>query len=344
MGVSFQTLFRRSRFCAVGEEDEAKQRQNERFASAMIGFALEHDPVFRKHFLIKLCELPPGVKEDDRWKIWVEPKNWGDLVLCHPKLILIVELKIKAELDHHQNPEQHEFSSETNGDSCSGYGYEIVQFARSRGVQDAIYVTIEESSSWKSCYRQIKGLECKSKVWNDLVRDDPSKETDLERDVYDTLAALGVGIFIARKMKNEKLASCGTKPFAVLKGVLAQLDLKYDKRRLLDDNIDNSFGFNLRPEDMPQFNDAFCNLPEPDALIGWFGYEAEPPRMSVWLYHCSARKHRQVIQGIVGKSAKVNEQDENSMYIVPDHYTGGDLGWFEKVLLNLRNARQERRR
>jgi hypothetical protein len=185
---------------------------------------------------------------------------------------------------------------------------------------------------------------------------DPSRETQLERDTYDTLAALGVGIFIARKMQNEKLikfengqlVNYGTKPFAILKGVLAKVQteirddkkrFKYDQKRLLDD--DNSFGFNLRPEDFSLFNDAF----RINGSIGWFGYETEPCRMSVWLY-CPAKKYLPIIETCVGSVGEVSKQDTESLYIFPvlNQHGGGDLEWFRTVLLCLDAHFQRRKR
>ena len=70
--------------------------QQERFATAMIAFAFECDPIFREHFLSNICSNG-DVLPNDGWTVLVEPANWGDLVLKNePRFFIVVELKIWA--------------------------------------------------------------------------------------------------------------------------------------------------------------------------------------------------------------------------------------------------------
>jgi uncharacterized protein YodC (DUF2158 family) len=81
MGADFLTLFRRSRFSTrlggpnmTTEEKKRGMEQCERFAAAMIAFGLTHDPIFRRQFLQKVCELENPPK--DGWEVSVEEHAW----------------------------------------------------------------------------------------------------------------------------------------------------------------------------------------------------------------------------------------------------------------------------
>lgn len=59
-----------------------------------------------------------------------------------------------------------------------------------------------------------------------------SKESTLEADVYNCLTRFGVTIFVARIMKDKKLANKATQPLAVLIGVLAKFGIKFRPKLL----------------------------------------------------------------------------------------------------------------
>src|SRR5256885_16925865 len=96
--------------------------QRERFAVGMIGFSVEHDAEFRARFLERVC----GLKDQSRtegWEVFIEPENWGDLILEHPasRLFLVIEFKIGANLEERQNPSMPRFFTRAKNGERAGY-------------------------------------------------------------------------------------------------------------------------------------------------------------------------------------------------------------------------------
>jgi hypothetical protein len=228
MSVSFRTLFERSKFCGsrkllVADEAERKQimEQHERFAVGAVGFVMDHDPDFPSHFLDRICELrnlPTGGK----WEVLVEPENWGDLVLTHKDLswLVVVEFKIDAVLEDHQNPTKPAFNEPTPAKGAVGYGCGITWFAHDQGLRNVKYVTVEKEASWETGNR-CPNVNCIPSVWKRLMRNDVADESDLEACLYDSLGRLGLYTFLARKMNGMKLANHATAPLDLLISVLA---------------------------------------------------------------------------------------------------------------------------
>src|SRR6184192_2639719 len=152
VSATFTTLFERSRYSSQGrwlglDEAAREQRmdQQERFAVGMIGFALEHDSKFVAHFLERICGLKdlPGT---NGWKILVEPEDWGDLLLKHTdsSSLVVVEFKIGANLEEHQNPSTERFFLPARNGEGAGYGWCIAQFASRENWRQLRYVTVEK--------------------------------------------------------------------------------------------------------------------------------------------------------------------------------------------------------
>lgn len=133
MNANFSTLFERSRYCGWNRlalldkaDKEQLQYQHERFAASIMGFALDHDSKFRRHFLKAICGLAHGVN-DPTWEVSVEPEKWGDLVLRNKALstLIVVEFKIDCPLASHQNPSKRSFNLPPMLGSRPGYGWAI---------------------------------------------------------------------------------------------------------------------------------------------------------------------------------------------------------------------------
>jgi hypothetical protein len=358
MSVSFTTLFERSRLSVegrrVGLDDRAAQQhqeQRERFAVAAIGFALEHDSVFRSHFIGDVCGLK-DISGTNDWNISVELDNWGDLVLKHEasRSLLIAEFKIGADLQDHQNPEKPQFELPRQGGQCAGYGWEIKQLARAEKWTRVQYVTVEERASWQIASRKRDGqITCIPVEWRRFLRSDASQESPLEEDLYDCLGRFGVIEFIARKMNKIKIADVGTVPFAILLGVLAKFGVKF-QAKLLNQCSMEEFGFNVMPQDFP----GVGSLGAPEGQ-GWFGYasyaaDGTPPgpHLYVELWYGAAvgdkSAFRDRIESALLKSGlKRNEfLDEGWGTVVfrpaGDESTEGDMEWFVRVLGALNGA------
>jgi len=169
MSATFATLFERSRYSGrrwwgLDEDDSAREqgmKQQERFAVSMIGLALEHDPKFLAHLLERVCGLK-GLSGAHGWEVFVEPQNWGDLVLKHraSSSFVVVEFKIEANLEEHQNPSTKRFFLPTRTGECAGYGREIAQIASRENWRQLRYVTVEKRASWSKVSREDHNLEC----------------------------------------------------------------------------------------------------------------------------------------------------------------------------------------
>ena len=240
VSATFTTLFERSRYSSQGPrfgiDDELREKRNkqqERFAVGMIGFTLGHDDKFKAHFLESVC----GLKDVPRagcWEVLVEPESWGDLVLKHrdSSSLVVVEFKIGANLEEHQNPSTERFFLATRTGERAGYGWEIAQFAAREKWRQLRYVTVENKASWSRVRKGVHNLECVHAEWRQFLREDVSKESTLEADVYNCLTRFEVTIFVARIMKDKKLANEATQPLAVLIGVLAKFGIKFRPKLL----------------------------------------------------------------------------------------------------------------
>jgi hypothetical protein len=348
MAVSLIDLFARSRFrqtripSADKEEEARRCEQKERFAVAMIGLVLQHDASFREHFLKNICGMESD-STDDSWDIAVEPANWGDLVMeqrggGRPRQLLVVEFKIEAELAAHQTPGLAEFV-QPGVDQCEGYGRAISRYANEKNWPLVKYVTVQKAEKKKHT-RPLNDpatsrppIECFESNWNAFVRPEESK---LEGDLYDCLAGFNLPIFTSRKMKKTTLAAAATKPFALLKSVLAMVEVSCESDLL--EMGQESFGLNLRSEDFPVLaNKTASNRP----IFGWFGYESDQsdPRLSVWLYSHEPDNTLAFCAGVDGGNEKTKHRHDGkcvNIYLSGEDSTG-DLEWFVAVLMQLKD-------
>src|SRR6266480_532658 len=132
MEPSFSLLFKRGKyhsFVPVPDEDEnelsekerdEKRREIERYLITAIGFCAKHDRAFRTHLITSVCGIPETLACSPV-DVSVEPHNWGDLVITSRKneFACVVECKVHAKLEHHQNPEKPDFEK-------TGYGARIL--------------------------------------------------------------------------------------------------------------------------------------------------------------------------------------------------------------------------
>jgi hypothetical protein len=346
MSVNFTALFERGKYASnrrlpmlSASDDKQRMEQHERFAVAMIGLVLDHDEKFRAHFLDRLCGL--GNQPDPSgWEVYVEPHNWGDLVLIHRTSLrlVVVEFKIDSPLKDHQNPENPEFSqpADRNTENIAGYGLDIPGFAKREGLTNHRYVTVQKEASWRRV-NQTTALACNAKEWKELLRPDVSRESGLEACLYDSLSRLGVYSFVGRNMNRKKLAAAATEPLALLIGVLQALGVdKFNPK-----NVNASaewLGVDITRKDLRGLND----LVQPEGnMVGWFGYEAEStgPRLSVWLYSTAStvrqvEKRLNAAKRLPGVGGEV-KRDVGNPYVfisLAGTESNDDKEWFQSVL------------
>lgn len=328
MSVTFTTLFERSKYSSLGrwfglDEKARKHRmeQQERFAVGMIGFALEHDRLFRRHFLASVC----GLKELSKvggWEILVEPDNWGDLILQHKatRTFQVVEFKIGSALERHQNPSMPQFSLPGKNGRCAGYGLEMEQIRKRENWKRFRYVTIERRKSWHTARKQTPGHKWTSAEWRQFLRRDVTGESKIERDVYDCLARFGVGIFVAWRMNNMKLGANATKPLAILIGALEEsTKSRAEFKPSLLDAGSEWLGINIRKK---------------NKVVAWFGYEANPPkdsRLSLWLYKVDKPVKSSLPKPLRMAGTFQQNGSDIGVYCKAEDSTG-DKEWFVNVL------------
>jgi len=121
-GPSFFHLYQRGCCCREGKPNVG-QRQNQRelFAVAALAFTLKHSEQFRRYFLCEICGIQTGWS-NPALQIRLQPENYADLALIIPELgsVGVIEAKIDAPLEDHQNQNKDEFWEE------GGYGRQIL--------------------------------------------------------------------------------------------------------------------------------------------------------------------------------------------------------------------------
>src|SRR5437763_8932150 len=100
---SLYALYKQGRFRRAGlEGTDEGMRQVERFAVAMLAFALQHDPEFRKDFLKRVCLQNRGDGAEE-FKLELEVAGCGDLVVQKKddSEAYAFEFKIESRLQPH---------------------------------------------------------------------------------------------------------------------------------------------------------------------------------------------------------------------------------------------------
>src|SRR5882724_11955672 len=198
MPSRFLQLFKRGRYVSLralaGAETDAATRQNkheerERFSVAAIAFSLEHDQIFKSHFLNVVACLTV----EDIHSITVEPERWGDLVLEGAEHVLVLEFKLAAMLQEHQSPDARIFSA-------NGYGASILRRFNKLGKK-LRYIVV--GKDFRPC--KPGRLQCSAVPWFFFLVADHREESEIETDLYDCLGYLGAPVFLNRYMKNPKL-------------------------------------------------------------------------------------------------------------------------------------------
>lgn len=297
MEPSFFSLFNRSRYlkdlgydAEEAEErrlQQRKRRQAERFAVASIAFCLKHgEPEFRQHFFkyLGLADFTLGADSGIR----VEDKRWGDLVLVSSDQakVCVVECKIHADLEPHQNPEKTEFWE------AGGYGFEIEEAFPGR---NRLYVILGAKQSLK--LPTGRGIKTIQRQWSEL--DDGYPHAGLAADLHQSLAKLGVERFKLRNthtMKIGKNSQYAGQVYGTLLGAATRLNLTEGKRK--EDNSytnESSWYVGLEVRKSDRFADktnAHGRLQARVDPIGppvsWFGYGQDDaktgPFFSAWFY------------------------------------------------------------
>lgn len=355
MKPSFQALFRRSRFCrdnSFAEDDQQGQMQRERFAVPAIAFCMKYDREFKRAFLKEICEW--DLSDPESVSAEIEPEDCVDFLLASKGRVTVIEFKIGAELEPHQNPaESTRFLDDKQ--TPIGYGKQIAELYKGYGGS-ICYIVISHEKRFEKLDLQVNSarIVCINKTWSD-VGSLPT-ESEIAKDLFDCLGSLGVREkkFRIPAMKYTEKLVLGSqtvgaaKTYEVLKHTIEAMEIDQDfvKPDISFTPEDAYFGmkFERRPN-TGNARDTLSRLqklvnPKPeDKYVCWVGYQqkgSQPTELSVWLY-CDSDS-QDVIYGhceaamIDVAEAKVRK-DHTYVVVACDHTkSSGDRLWFQKVL------------
>lgn len=361
MQPGFSSLFKRGQysrreglFLEAGENGMASQgcNQIERFTAAVVAFGLRYDREFRRHFLERICGISRSSL--DNFRIEIEPGHCSDLVLEDVKNksnVFVVELKLHADLQNHQNPSLEEFwTSEKEGKV--GYGLQIgKQYGEFKKL---CYVTLQKHASWTSLNKATlnlmrRRLSCSHKEWSDLRKIDPDHESEIEKAIYDFLGTHGVNAFVERKMimkMNNKEIPNGIHAYNLLKFTMESLGQKapYELEVSLPGESSPWFGVHLPAKMFKKLATvifAVSDSPISNSKhAGWLGYDKYPDlskfEPTVWLF-CESSSANKKIRRLLGANYKMCNPEDHQLRISPKNEPADDMAWFCSLIEKLGN-------
>lgn len=335
MNSFFLQMFKRGRYVSrlSSNVDESERQERERFAVAAIAFCIKHNDEFKRHFLDVVGKLP-----QQKIKVTLEPKLHTDLVLEGDRHVLILEFKIDAELQEHQNPENRAFWKE------KGYGTKIREtFGQEVSNGKKIrYIVIGRDFDRSLCEsmqsRKNERLHCSWVPWRKLLIKDRG-EKKLEKDLYDCLGYLGAPAFLYRHMKtkpkNANDAKQGMAVYQFLKWVLEE------KAGLMSGDADSdgkTLGLNIKRTGEGTLHRKLIDAVQPKGQnLGWIGYstwETDCVHLAVGFYCSKEAAQKKLLKKL--KAVKdLGEVTNDRFTIHVDLYREGstdDVAWFMKVL------------
>ena len=335
---SFYQLFRRSRYSATEAVAQTPGRlnreQKEVFAVAALGFTLRHDRDFLTHFLERVCGLQ--VADTDKCEIRCQDGHMSDLaIVWKGKRVIVVEVKIDADLEKKQNPTTPEFYAEPDG-----YGVQIKEgYPREK---ERFYMVLAKEVPGPTRYKSHRGSLPKFLGfyrWGELQS--MVSQTRLVTDLLDSLGHLGIPELHLRSFMKKKLGA-ETRPaaemFKLLEGLADYFRIPRGKNRwdVDDSDVGSYFGVNI-PSD-GRFKKLSQKVGKSEKIIGWFGYELrnEKPLLSVWFYP-GDEKRKRLSEKFVARTTQLRvarlPDSGHAFYITPTDGTETyDTPWFKNVL------------
>jgi hypothetical protein len=181
--------------------DKKSPEQGERFAVACLAFVLHHDEAFRAHFLRNVCgwDKPNSAKE---FEVAIELTGCGDLAIQSLAYgtIFVLECKIGAPIESHQNPNSGDFFH--NGYGAGTLAYKPWHAAKA--IRRSYITLTQETPTTK--YQQHPALSCAAKTWVEVCGElSPATTSGLVDDLFKTLAAQRIHCFASWNMKTRNL-------------------------------------------------------------------------------------------------------------------------------------------
>ncbi|MEO7679002.1 MAG: hypothetical protein ABIV39_19790 [Verrucomicrobiota bacterium] len=335
---SFYQLFRRSRYTRTamdaGTPGSEGRNQTEVFAVAALGFLLRHDPKFFEFFLCTVCgmsDIPVG-----KYKIICQDGHKSDLaIVWSGKRVIVIETKIGAMLDDHQNPTLPQFLSAPNG-----YGLQINRNYKTEG--ERYYVVLSKDAAINQASRCSAPKFLGFRQWGGLGK--MANPSELVSDFLDSLGCLGIPELQLRSLKSMMNLQDGTasaaRIFTLLEGLSKYFQLSYRKRKEEEEKWDvqinadrQHFGINIPSQG--RFKQWSQCVGSSAKTIGWFGYESamnEKPRLSIWFYpeKGTLKKVEEFVFSRLGKKCTLH--DDVCYISRSPESTVDDVTWFESYL------------
>ena len=357
MKPSFFSLFKRGKYYHLApssvsngdesvKQDGGERLESERFAVAAVAFCLMHDKAFLKHFLDNVCRQKGDPDIEASVSIEIEEKLWADLKITNGAFTCVVEFKIGAKLEDHQNPTNPAF------DKLGGYGYELREKKINRytvlGANESLGLGdgVAQSGSPPLTKGEIICRECK---WSVLSDGFYCTNNRLITDLLDCLGSLGVMVFKHRKTNNMKIESDLTNAvnaFAILQSVSEKMGF-LGKSCSIDGFTDQNgiawfgMGVNKLPAERgnsPNQRSLQDKVQTPDKYnyLGWYGYRSNNGIVGLCAYfYCSEATSEQIKKELTNKSflVKIDEPDGEiySVIATAPSYRSTDQDWFCSV-------------
>jgi hypothetical protein len=330
---SLYALYKQGRFRKSGLDPQTEEgmKQVERFAVAMLGFALKHDLSFRKSFLLQVCNCQCGDAIDPTlFLIELEVAGCGDLILRKEdnSEVYALEFKVGADLqDHNQNPSKLQFFT-------SGYGKNI----RAKYGPNSTYIVVQNE---RSDFGKIPEKEpsCIGKSWADIYSC-PHGDL-LICDLFQSFGALGITEFMRMNTKGLSLGRAAldaAKLHTLLEAVAKVEGFKSEDVEAQLQPNDQSYyvkWFSAAGARQSKWN----TLIQPkNKRLGSFGYtNYGGPALEVW-FECGTREAADKTLRLLKDrfpNDEVGNDPENHTWIVRAKESLDDQEWFISVFDSL---------
>jgi len=337
---SFAELYRRSRYFSrprPGEEaDKNEMRRLEEFATAALGFVLRHDKAFRNEFLKKICGLTNLAGDDFEVKIQsdhVAGSGKFDLVLVSKRCVVVVEAKVWAGLDCHQNPNE-DFLERRSRNGKAGYGCQMLDKWGAK-IEKLVYLVLKPGA--ENCAKQNQRIETRFVRWCEL---DGLSSSSLLVSFIEWLGHLRIEGLMKYNFENIKLAEATQKALKVhslLEGVRCESGLKTGKVIYSSDGQWIGCGILAKSHELANLQ-KFANPASRE--LGWFGYVSDEngtSKLSVWFYAESTEKASQMMKEYSG--AILNQESNELIWYQPSS-SESDFEWLVEKLNWLKSGKK----
>jgi hypothetical protein len=339
---SFAELYRRSRYFSRSrpseKTDKAEMQRLEEFATAALAFVLFHDVDgnFRNGFLQKICGLS---LTGESFRIGVQSDHQTgagkfDLTLISKSYVVVIESKVWAKLDSHQDPEK-DFEKRPIGYGCRmidkwcASGKKLVYVVLSPDAKEipARLVVIENNQ-----------IEVRYARWCKL---DGLSESSLTNSLLEWLGNLKIRGLMKYNFAQMKLATFAKTAWdfnSLLEAVRNESDLETGKI-IFGSNKEVTqkwIGCGILARSTALAGIRQYGNPEGNEL-GWFGYVIDQdgnPRLSVWFYAGSEEKKKELAKRF---SDFVLNKESNELICYQPTNSSNDFKWLIETLDRLKN-------